>query len=118
MGDKRQNQIEILQSLAEYTQRLNKAMETVATELCGQKEDDTDEFLKQIIEGINWSIQALNGTLDIVNEDEIRIDKEEVNDKIVAFSKAYQSNNDKVIGLAIINMLPIFQKIHDIAAEY
>ncbi len=118
MGDNRQDQIEALQALADYTGRLNTAMEAVAKELCSQKEEDTDEFLKQIIEGINWSIQVVNGTLEFINEDETKLDKEEINDRVLAFSRAYQSGNDKVCGFALINLIPIFKKIHEVASQY
>ena len=76
MEDSREEQIEALKTLYEFNQRLLKNMRIVIKELSGERLDDTDNFVKGIIDAMNWEIEVMNGTMSVLNENEVRIEKE------------------------------------------
>lgn len=63
MEDNRAEQIEALEVLTEFNDRLVHNMEIIVKELKGERLDDTDQFLKGIVDAVNWEIQVVNGTL-------------------------------------------------------
>lgn len=75
MEDSREEQIEALKTLYEFNQRLLKNMRIVIKELSGERLDDTDNFVKGIIDAMNWEIEVMNGTMSVLNENEVRIEK-------------------------------------------
>lgn len=66
MEDNRKEQIEALEVLLEFNERLVKNMNIIVKELSGKRLDDTDKFLKSIVDAINWEIQVVNGTLEVI----------------------------------------------------
>ena len=74
MEDNRKEQIEALEVLLEFNERLVKNMKIIVKELSGKRLDDTDKFLKSIVDAINWEIQVVNGTLEVINAGEERLD--------------------------------------------
>ncbi|MDE7062616.1 MAG: molecular chaperone [Lachnospiraceae bacterium] len=117
MEDNRAEQVEALQALVEYSPRLIGAMKSVVSELNGNRQPDTDEYMQAIVNGMNWEIQVLNGTLELVNEKSVQIDKAEANDIFVAFSDTYQAKDDA--GLAAMfetKVIPFFERLEAIAA--
>ncbi len=118
MEDIRQQQIEALEVLKPYNQKLVKAVREVAVEFRGQKQPDTDEFFKKIMEGINWEIQVVNGTLDYINEGEQLLDKEAFNQAVLNHNDAIKSGDDEKIADSLdTNILPYLEKIQDIAEK-
>ena len=53
MEDNRKEQIEALEVLLEFNERLVKNMKIIVKELSGKRLDDTDKFLKSIVDAIN-----------------------------------------------------------------
>ena len=68
MEDARKEQLEALEVLAEFNDRLVKNMNIIVKELSGERLDDTDKFLKSIVDAINWEIQVVNGTMEALND--------------------------------------------------
>ena len=68
MEDNRAEQIEALQVLEEFNGRLVKNMEIIVKELSGERLDDIAQFLKGIIDAINWEIQVVNSTMQVLND--------------------------------------------------
>ena len=64
MEDNRKEQIEALEVLLEFNERLIRNMNIIVKELSGKRLDDTDKFLKSIVNALNWEIQVVNGTID------------------------------------------------------
>lgn len=62
-------------------------MSILVKELSGERLDDTDNFEKAIIDAINWEIEVLNGTMELLNEGKERINKESFNKAVVALEK-------------------------------
>ena len=79
--------------------------------------EDTDKFLENIINGINWEINVLNGTMALINEKEERIRKEEMNEGIQELSKALGGKDDKEMAAALTKALPIFEDLGKAAKE-
>lgn len=117
MEELRIQQIEALEVLADYNERLVKSMKGIIGELEGDRKEDTDQFLDEIIKGINWEIGILNGTLSLINEGEERIQKEEMNDSILKLSKALEGKVDKEMAEAMQEALPMFERLGKVAKE-
>lgn len=101
MDDYRQQQVEALQVAHEYSAKLINGINNVLTELKGNRLLDTDEYLKEIVNGINWLIEVTNKTLEVINEKEVLIDKERVNDAINEFGAALSKKDDEQIAGAL-----------------
>lgn len=117
MEDSREEQIEALKTLYEFNQRLLKNMRIVIKELSGERLDDTDNFVKGIIDAMNWEIEVMNGTMSVLNENEVRIEKEEFNRKIIMFEEAVNAKNDYKMAEAIKGLITEFEKLENAVAE-
>lgn len=115
------DQIEALETLADYIPKLIGGIDTVKTELRGERKPDTDEYLKMIIDGINWVLGIVNGCMSLFEEYNIAFDKEKANDYSVAFSNAYGTGNDTAIADSmdtdVIPMIRLIQKTADEALD-
>lgn len=115
------DQIEALETLADYIPKLIGGIDTVKVELRGERKPDTDEYLKMIIDGINWVLGIVNGCMSLFEEYNIVFDKEKANDYSVAFSKAYGTGNDTAIADSmdadVIPMIKLIQRTADEALD-
>ena len=116
MEQNREEQKEALETLIEFNQRLVKNMNIIVKELSGQRLDDTDKFLKSILDAINWEVQVMNGTMDLLNEAKERINKEEFNSKITELSTLKEKDDVKQAA-AIKNLIPSFELLEAAARE-
>lgn len=117
MEDNRAEQIEALEILAEFNERLLKNMKIIVKELSNERLDDTDDFLKGIIDAINWEVQVVNGTLTLLNEKEEQVGKEELNRKIIALSDAIASKDDNKMVEAFQSLIPEFEHLGEAAIK-
>lgn len=117
MEDNRAEQKEALEVLAEFNERLVHNMKIVVGELSGERLEDTDKFLKGITDAINWEIQVVNGTLDMLNEGKERVNKEAFNRRVVALSDAIQSKDDARMAEEFENIIPVFEQLGESAKE-
>lgn len=106
MEDKRTEQMEALQTLAEYNQKVLKNIPILVRELRGARLEDTDKFLTAIVNAVNWEVEVLNGTMEVLNEKEEKISKEKVNQKIVALSEALKEKDDMAQANAFEQLIP------------
>lgn len=112
----RQVQIEALQMAVEYIKKLAPAFRDIATELAGEKQDDTMDLLNQAIEGLNMVIEVFNATYDMLNEKEELFQKDIIEDKIGEMNKAISARDDKAIAKAIEDgILPFITAFAQIA---
>lgn len=117
METTREEQIEALETLVEYNERILKNIPILVKELSGERLDDTDKFMDSIIKAINWEIEVINLTMDVLNEGKERISKEEVNTKIVALSEAISTKDDKKVAEGFRQVLPVLEGIGVAAKE-
>lgn len=117
MEDNRQEQLEALEVLQEFNERLTKNIPILVKELSGARLPDTAKFQKSIIDAMNWEIQVMNGTLELLNEGETRIDKEAFNAQVKKLGEAIESKNDTEMAKAFEEILPYFEKLGVAAAE-
>lgn len=113
----KQQQLEALEELFHYSQKLIPAIETVSGELKGSRQEDTDEYLKTILNGINWMIEVLNRTMELVNEEEVIINKEQTNSGILKLGEAIKEKNDeKIADTLIVEVIPFLTDLSTRAA--
>lgn len=117
MEDNRKEQMEALETLTEFNDRLVNNMQIIVKELSGNRLEDTDKFLKSILDAINWEIQVVNGTMDVLNEGEERVNKETFNDAVVALSDAVSAKDDAKMAEAFTAIIPVFEKLGESAKE-
>lgn len=117
MESNRMEQSEALKTLEAFNERLVKNLPTIIDELSGNRQPDTDTYLKNIIDAINWEISVVNATLDLINEGETRFQKEDFNQKVQALSTALSSNTDAQIASAFQELLPCFELLGKIVKE-
>ena len=108
---------EALETLIDFNQRLVKNMTIIVKELSGNPLDDTQEFLKGILDAMNWEIQVMNGTMDLLNNERERINKEAFNDKIIKLSEKVKEKDDEGIAIAIQDLIPEFENLQNSAKE-
>lgn len=115
MDEIRQQKIEALQFGCEYIEKLIPAMKEIIPELRGLMLPDTRDFLNQQIEGLNFVIEIMNATMDLINEKETVLIKENIEEKIQLLSGALNSfDNPKtadVLEGEILPMLDIFRQV-------
>lgn len=117
MEDNRKEQIEALEVLLEFNERLTKNMKIIVKELSGQRLEDTDKFLKAIIDAINWEIEVVNGTMEVLNEGTKRLNKEDFNELIVSLSEAIEAKDDAKMAEGFEKVIPVFEQLGVAAKE-
>lgn len=117
MEDNRAEQIEALEVLVEFNERLVHNMEIIVKELSGARMDDTDKFLNSIVEAINWEIQVVNGTMEVLNDGAVRLEKESFNQSVVALSEAIASKEDARMAEEFEKIIPVFEQLGESAKE-
>lgn len=117
MENNRKEQIEALEVLLEFNERLTKNMKIIVKELSGQRLDDTDRFLRAIIDAINWEIQVVNGTMEVLNEGTERVNKEDFNKVIVSLSDAIVAKDDAKMAEEFEKVIPVFEQLGIAARE-
>ena len=111
MEDKRTEQIEALQTLAEYNEKVLKNIPILVRELRGARLEDTDKFLQGVINAVNWEVEVLNATMDVINENQERVSKETVNQKIMSLSDALRTKDELAQAEAFEQLLPELENI-------
>ena len=117
MADNRAEQKEALETLVEFNERLLKNMRIVKKELAGARLEDTDVFLGDILKAINWEIQVINGTMELLNEGKERIRKEEFNQVILELNDAVVKKDDAKMAEAFEKVIPEFENLEAAAHE-
>lgn len=117
MEDNRKEQVEALEVLTEFNERLIKNLKIVIRELSGARLEDTDKFIKGIIDAMNWEIEVMNGTMDLLNADKVRVDREAFDQRITAVGEAVAAKDDVKLAEAFENVLPCFERLGVAAAE-
>ena len=117
METNRMEQLEALETLSLFNDRLLKNLPTLISELSGERQPDTDTYLKSILDAVNWEINVMNATSALLAEGETAIDKENFNRSILALNDALSSGADSGISNALRNLIPHFETLGAAAKE-
>lgn len=99
-----------LSALVEYSSRLINGTEIVIGELRGDKKSDTEELFNLVIQGINWEIEVFNKCEDLINRDNIQIDKNKMADSVVRLGKIMQEKDEiKLAACLDVDFLPFLR---------
>lgn len=93
MEDMKKQQLEVLEEAKDYCQKVLHCIDTVIPELKGDRKDDTDEYLRMTVDGINNALQMYNATRVLVREHS-DIDETEFNAAVKALSDANRGSVD------------------------
>lgn len=117
MEDIRAQQLEALEMGIQYVQRLIPATREILPELRGEEKEDTAEFLDQILAGINFLIEIVNGTISLINEKEIILNKDGIEEKVQQLNVALQEKDNPKVAVALEEgMLPFMEIYLQVAA--
>lgn len=117
MIENRAEQKEALETLIGFNVRLIENMKLIVKELSGERKEDTDKFLNDIVQALNWEIQVVNGTMELLNEGKIRIHKEAFNERIAALGAAIAAKDDAGMAEQFTNVIPVFEELEKAAEE-
>ena len=117
METNRMEQLEALETLSQFNDRLLKNLPTIVAELTEGRQPDTDTYQKSITDAINWEITVMNATSDLLAEGNTAIDKEAFTQAILALNSALSSKVDSEIATAFQNLIPHFEALGAAAKE-
>ena len=117
MEDNRAEQKEALEVLIEFNDRVLKNMNIIVKELSGDRLEDTNQFLKGIVDALNWEIEVVNGTMGLLNEGKERIQKDAFNAAVLRLGDAIKANEDTAMAEAISALIPMFENLGAAARE-
>ena len=92
-------------------------MNIIVKELSGERLEDTNQFLKGIVDALNWEIEVVNGTMGLLNEGKERIQKDAFNAAVLRLSDAIKANEDTAMAEAISALIPMFENLGAAARE-
>ena len=117
MDNIREQKLEALKSAGEYLEKLIPAMEQVIGELKGDMQEDTVDFLLQIIDGFNFMIETYNVTEDLVNDPERLINDDELEKTVSELSDGFSKKDYKAIASLLESDIVPFLKVFKEAAN-
>lgn len=118
MEDLKKQQVEALEVAAEYCAKLSNGIENVVKELEGDKLPDTDKYLDSVVKGLNWIFEVYNGTKDLIEANNIDLDKEDVNKAVLALNDAFKSGDDAKKAAALKgDILTFVKKMETVSSQ-
>lgn len=118
MSDIKKEQEEALVTVYEYIEKLFAAIPKVCGELRAGGLPDTQEYLKAILNGVNFVTEVFNRTMDYVNADKQRLDKEVLNGYVIKFMEDYKQSLPAVTADALENyILTYLMEFYDAIGE-
>lgn len=117
MDERRRNQLDALQTLIKYSDGLIPALQKLIMELRMDLQDDTEDFLGEVINGINWEIEVYNQCSVMINERSSYIDKKNMIGAVKNLGVSLNSGNfDQIADCLEYDFLPFLNKL-DLAAK-
>lgn len=111
MENTRSEQIEALKVLEKFNSKLIGNMKSLVNELSGNRLEDTDKFLKTVIDALNWEINVVNSTMEVINDGKTRVDKDSFNKAIGSLSEAISSGDDTKIAAQFQEAIKVFENL-------
>lgn len=88
---------ETLQSLYDYLFKLINGIESLVEDLRTQREEKVSRILPQIIEGLQWSIEVINHSRNVLEKYDFIIDDEKIKDVFGELFEAVNNNDDVLL---------------------
>ena len=107
----REQKLEALKTAAEYLEKLIPAMEQVISEIKGDMQEDTIDFLLQIIDGFNFMIETYNVTRDLVNDPDPLIVDEQLEKAVGKLSDGFTRKDYNAIADELSTDIVPFLKV-------
>lgn len=115
----REDKIEAIKAICQYDKKLADAMEILAEEIDSGVSDMDSEVFGQVVQGVNWTIEVLQQVMDVMNEQEKKLDKEAINDALTAFDKACrEEDEDELIEVLKSKLAPAFRGICEVGEQF
>ncbi len=112
-----EQQIEALEIAVPYCDRMSAALKQIIKELTDEKQEDTDEYIVTILNGLNWIFSVFNGTQDLINKDTVVIDKDIVNESVSMLNEGNEAKDDQKRAQAFEGILKFVEKFREVAAN-
>ena len=118
MATIREQQLEALKDSADYLGRLIPSMQQVVSEIRGEMQEDTVDFLHQIVDGLNFMLETYNVTRDIVNSDGSLVSEDVLEESIGRMSEGFAgSDYGKIAGELDSTMIPFLEAFKEAAKK-
>lgn len=117
MVEEKKEKTDALETLLEFNGRILQNVPILIKELSGKRLDDTDVFLDDIVKAINWEIEVVNGTLDVINEGVVRLNKDAFNNKVLVLGEAVKSKDDSKMAEAFGDFLGVLEDLGKVVQE-
>ncbi len=90
-------------------------MNTVTAELTGDMKDDTWEYLRMILDGFNWVVEAFNGVVDYIDKDHVKFDIKKIDNSVKDLSDAYSVRDAvKIANVITKEIIPFLEMIKEV----
>lgn len=109
MEDIRTQQIEALNMALPYCDKMITAVNSIIEEFSGNRQEDTNEYMVSILNGLNWIFEVYNGVQELINKDETVIDKDVVNASVIKLNEANKANDDAMRAEAFKGILEFLE---------
>jgi hypothetical protein len=117
MEEKLSEQIDALKALKEFNVKLLQNIPILRNELSGHRLEDTDKLLRSVVDAVNWEVQVMNGTMDVLNTSKRTIDTGIFNEKITVLGSALKSGEDGKIATALEGLQGQFELLGAVTEE-
>lgn len=101
MDEREQLQLEVLQELIKYSEKLIPAVSAMIEELRGNEQSDTGEFLNEIINGINWEIEVYNQCAPLLSASSSYIDRKAMITAVTNLGQSLGSGNNQQVAACL-----------------
>lgn len=103
-------QKEALSELVDYSEKIIRGTELVIRELRNGRKEDTDQLFNLVIQGINWEIEVFNNCENLINKDELQIDKNKMASAVARLGKVLPEKDDiKIAACLEVDFLPFLK---------
>lgn len=105
-------QYDVLKELISYSENLIPALGEIIQELKGEGKEDTDDFLNEVINGINWEIEVYNQCAALINERSNYIDKKAMINAVKNLGASLASGDRQIVAICLEeDFLPFINKL-------
>ena len=108
MEDMKKEQLEVLNEAKGYCTNVLHCIDTVVPELKGDKKDDTDEYLRMTVDGVNVALEMYNATRDLTAGVQPAVDVKEL-------SAALKLSDDSAKADALVKVRAFIAQFKDCA---